>query len=182
MKADDLLDAIGKIDDSYIEPIKREPKRRKIIWTGVGSLAACLFLVLFLPYGLLHRMALTESFDANYAPTDYVQFSVYYVNGDKLSHLTYEIDGGEEEMFFAWKNQNGIGSEVLLKSFVLEQISENISTQRPGPRYILHITVSSSFSAYLERDFKGLLLESLKETVASYAGAPIIDIELTLSE
>ena len=49
MRVDDLLDAIGEIDDSYMALMEEKPKRKRIIWTGIGSLAACLALLLFLP-------------------------------------------------------------------------------------------------------------------------------------
>ncbi len=178
MTVDELLDAIGEIDDSYIEAAEDKPKRRKIMWTGIGSLAACLLLVLFLPNGFLHKMSLNHE-AADYAPKDYTSFLVYYAQGETLSSFRYEIHGGYPEMFFAWKNQNGIGSEVLLKDIVLTPISD---TNDSASQYILRITVSASFSDYLEKDGKELLLESLKKTVVSYTGIEIKDIELILSE
>ena len=171
MTVDDLLDAIGEIDDSYIELTKEKPKRKKIIWTGVGSLAACLLLVLFLPNGFLQKMSLRPETD--YAPKDYTSFLVYYAEGETLSSFSYEVCGGYSEMFSAWKNQNGIGSEVLLMDCALEASDS---------QYIFRITLSSAFSDYLEKDSNRLLLESLKKTVASYTGTVIQDIELILNE
>lgn len=182
MRADDLLDAIGEIEDSYLETAYEKQPKRAIKWIGIGSLAACL-MFLFLPYGLLHRLNLRSMAEVDYSPKDYTRFSVYYADGEKLSSLTYEIYGGNEEMFFAWKNQNGIGSEVLLKEIeLLNASSQEDFDAELQPKKILRITVSASFSAYLEENQQGLLLESLKKTVASYTGARIEEIELILEE
>ena len=178
MTTDDLLDAIGEIDDSHIASSEEKPRRRKIVWTGVGSLAACLILFLFLPNGLLNRLAWNRE-ATDYAPKDYTRFSVYYADGETLSSFTYEICGGYEEMFFAWKNQNGIGEEVLLIDFALLPFSDTAGSES---QYVFCITVSSAFSDYLEKADKGLLMESLKKTVASYTGNEIKDIELILSD
>ena len=184
MNVDELLDAIGEIDDFYLKEAKEKPNRRKITWVGIGSLAACFLLVLFLPYGFLHRIALNDA-EANYAPKDYTQFLVYYVDGENLSHFTYEIHGGHQEMFFAWKNQNGISEDVLLKDIDLQvKIQEDCGnpTDSPVMEYILRVEISSSFADYMEKDNAALLLESLKKTVASYTGVKVSDIEWILVE
>ncbi len=190
MTADDLLDAIGEIDDLDIEAAEEKPKRRKYMLSGLGSLAACLLLVLFLPNGILHRTMFNNN-EVDYAPEDYTSFLVYSVNGDGLEHFKYEIHGGYEEMFFAWKKQNGIGAEVELKNLVLSPpLYKNSSEENVTPsfgmnssvQYFLQITVSSAFSSYLEKDIHGLLQESLKKTVSSYVGVPIFEMELILTE
>ena len=184
MTVDDLLDAIGEIDEADMEIEESKPKRRKIMWTGIGSLAACFLLFLFLPWGFLRQNMLNDK-EVNYAPKDYTSFSVYYVDGDTLSQFMYEIHGGYEEMFFAWKNQNGIGNEVELKNFVLESTTGNNSDQgenKPNGGYFLRVTVSSAFSEYLKKDSKGLLTEALKKTVASYVGVPVCDMEWIFTE
>ncbi len=172
MTVDELLDAIGEIDDSDIKLAEEKPKRRKPMWTGIGALAACLLFVLFVPNVFLRRLSLENG--ADYVSKDYTSFLVYYAQGETLSSFPYEIHGGYTEMFFAWKNQNRIGSEVALIDCVLNPDSDS--------KYILHITISASFSDYLEKDQNGLLLESLKKTVASYTGSEIKEIELSLSE
>ena len=183
MKVDDLLDAIGEIDDSFIEPMAEKTKRKKIFWSGIGSLAACLALFLFLPNGLLSRW-MSHS-EADYAPMDYTSFLVYYVDGDSMMSFNYEIFGGYDEMFFAWKNQNGIAQDVLLKDMTIHSASDGDSEFSLNSDLlsdnILRVTLSSSFSSYLEEN-DSLLLESLKKTVASYLGIRISEIELFLTE
>lgn len=183
MKKDDLLDAIGEIDDSYLDTAYEKQPRRTIKWIGIGSLAACL-LFLFMPFGLLHRLSLNDTAEVDYSSKDYTRFWVYYPDGETLSYLTYEIHGGYEEMFFAWKNQNGIGEEVLLKKIELNAFSAGNSANGDHLQSgeILRITVSSSFSAYLQGNTRELLLESLKKTVASYTGAQIDGMELIFEE
>lgn len=181
MKPDDLLDAIGEIEDSYLETAYEKQPKRAIKWIGIGSLAACFLLILLIPLGFLHGM--NQMSEVDYSSKDITRFSVYYADGEALSHLTYEIHGGYEEMFFAWKNQNGIGKEVLLQDITLlnASLKEDFDGELQSEK-ILRITVSASFSAYLEENKQGLLLESLKKTVASYMGAKIADIELIFVE
>jgi len=176
MKADDLLDAIGELDELYLEPLEEKPKRRKIVWSGIGSLAACLLLFLFLPNGLLNRMAMQN--EADYVSKEYTSLWVYYAEDGSLSSFRYEIHGGDAEMFAAWKNKNGIGADVLLKDIELWEAAP--SNSETG--YLLRVTLTASFSQYLEADADGLLRESLKRTVASYAGVMILDMELILAE
>ena len=160
MKPDDLLDAIGEIEDSYLETAYEKLPKRTIKWIGLGSLAACL-LFLFLPFGLLHVLNSNNATEVDYSSKDYTRFSVYYADGETLSHLTYEIYGGYEEMFFAWKNQNGIGKEVVLQEIALlnESSKEDFDGELQSEK-ILRITVSASFSAYLEENKQGLVRHS----------------------
>ena len=183
MRADDLLDMIGEIDDVYLETAKEKTKRRKITWVSIGSLAACFLLVLFIPLGFLHGM--NQESDIDYLSKDITRFSVYYVDGAVLSDQVYEIHGGYEEMFFAWKKQNGIYENVVLKDIELQakiQEGNTGSNDSAGVEYVLRITLSSSFSDYMEKDTAELWVESLKKTVASYTGVKISDIELILAE
>ena len=123
--------------------------------------------------------------EADYAPMDYTSFLVYYVDGDSMMSFNYEIFGGYDEMFFAWKNQNGIAQDVLLKDMTIHSASDGDSEFSLNSDLlsanILRVTLSSSFSSYLEEN-DSLLLESLKKTVASYLGIRISEIELFLTE
>lgn len=184
MRPDELWDAIGEIDESYLKEAKEKPNRRKITWVGIGSLAACFLFLFFLPNGFLHRIYLND-LEADYVSKDYTKFSVYYVDGDTLSRFTYEIHGGYEEMFFAWKNQNGIDGNVLLKDMTLQPKTEGddaVMEDSSGRDCVLRVEVSSAFADYMEKDNAELLVESLKKTVASYIGANISDIEVILVE
>lgn len=184
MKVDELLDVIGEIDDSYLTEAKEKTNRKKIKWVALGSLAACFLFVLFIPYGFLHRIAMMGQPEVDYTSKDCTKFLVYYADGDTLSHFAYEIYGGYEEMFFAWKNQNGIDEDVVLKGFDLRPIdmTDGVLPNLSGMECTLRISVSASFASYMEEENGQLLLESLKMTVASYTGAKLSDMELIFVE
>lgn len=52
MKPDDILDAIGKVDDQYIEKAKTSKKSNKKIWITAASAAACLCIAVAGIFGL----------------------------------------------------------------------------------------------------------------------------------
>ena len=53
MKADDLLDAIGEVDDVWVKRAKEKKKTHRALW-AVGTLAACICIVMMLPKGILN--------------------------------------------------------------------------------------------------------------------------------
>lgn len=52
MKPDDILDAIGQVDDECIKDARSKPKTDKKIWITAASLAACLCVVAACVFGL----------------------------------------------------------------------------------------------------------------------------------
>ncbi len=52
MKKYDLLDAIGNADDEFVQDAKQKKKSNKKVWAMLGSLAACLVLVMAIPMAL----------------------------------------------------------------------------------------------------------------------------------
>ncbi len=52
MKKYDLLDAIGNADDEFVKETKEKKKQNKRLWTTLGSVAACLVLVMAIPMAL----------------------------------------------------------------------------------------------------------------------------------
>ena len=42
MKSDDILDAIGLVDDEYVKKAKENQKKHKPVWITMGTIAACL--------------------------------------------------------------------------------------------------------------------------------------------
>lgn len=42
MKLDDLLDAIGNVDDVCVKRAKEKKKTHRALWAVVGTLAACI--------------------------------------------------------------------------------------------------------------------------------------------
>lgn len=49
MRAEDLLDAIGYVEDSYIGKAKEKPKTTKKLWAVLGVVAACAALIIGIP-------------------------------------------------------------------------------------------------------------------------------------
>ncbi len=49
MNANDLLNAIGDVDDILIKTAKENQRPRTAVWTTIGSLAACVLLLFILP-------------------------------------------------------------------------------------------------------------------------------------
>lgn len=60
MKPNELLDAIGKVDDAYIEFARSKPKTDKKIWITVASVAACLCIAAVGVFGLSSIKKLTK--------------------------------------------------------------------------------------------------------------------------
>lgn len=50
MRAEDILDAIGNVDDTCIKNAKEKNKSRKNFWVSVGAMAACFALVMVIPF------------------------------------------------------------------------------------------------------------------------------------
>lgn len=50
MKPENILEAIGNVDDSCIKNTKEKKKPRKKYWVSVGAMAACLALVVVIPF------------------------------------------------------------------------------------------------------------------------------------
>lgn len=49
MKSNDILDAIGNVDDEYVKKAKEKQRSVKPVWIMVGTLAACLMLAFIIP-------------------------------------------------------------------------------------------------------------------------------------
>ena len=60
MKPNELLDAIGKVDDAYIENARSKPKTDKKIWITAASVAACLCIAAVGVFGLSSIKKLTK--------------------------------------------------------------------------------------------------------------------------
>ncbi len=52
MKKYDLLDAIGNADDEFVQDAKQKKKSNKKVWAMLGSIVACLVLVMAIPMAL----------------------------------------------------------------------------------------------------------------------------------
>ncbi len=74
MKPDDILDAVGKVDDECIKDARSKPKTDKKIWITAASLAACLCIAAACVFGLsnikkLIKIGLDEAFILTDPPT-----------------------------------------------------------------------------------------------------------------
>ncbi len=54
MKPDDLLDAIGNVDDVCVKRAKEKKRPHRALWAAMGALAACVCIVMMLPKGILN--------------------------------------------------------------------------------------------------------------------------------
>ncbi len=62
MKPENILDAIGNVDDTCIKNAKEKKKSRKNFWVSIGAMAACLALVVVIPFisQKMHGIGLNE--------------------------------------------------------------------------------------------------------------------------
>ena len=188
MTASDFLEAMGEIDDRYIQEAKQEPKQKpkfkKTIWIGVGSLAACFLIILALPLSFLH-MRMMNNGSSDYVSEAYENFSVYFVQGDEICQESTGVYGGDSEMFGVWKEKNNIGSDVGLIELSLLLVAKPEESGSPNDneeaRYIVRVKVSASMEDYFTQKNRALLTESLMKTIASYHHVTIDDMELIFS-
>lgn len=159
----DILDAIGDIDSAYLEEAKRKPIPAKMKWIGVGS-AACLFLLLTFP--VVYRQLMMTNEACDYAPQAYEICSVYYVKEHVLCVESVGVVGGDVEMFDVWKEKNNIDSEAELKHIAFSDGDSEY--EESSHCETVSVTVSAILESYFENEDGGLLLEALKNTIASY--------------
>ena len=60
MKPNELLDAIGQVDDECIKDARSKPKTDKRIWVTAASLAACLCVAAACVFGLSNMKKLIK--------------------------------------------------------------------------------------------------------------------------
>lgn len=172
MTEHDILDAIGDIDPMYLEEAKRRPLRGRIKWVSIGSLAACLALLLVFPlqYYLLNREE-----NKDYAPKADQECAVYFVQDGALYYETVGVLGGDAEMFETWARKNGVTDVIDLKdiSFSFTMIATDF--------FDVIVTVPMGLAHYFEGDDGALHSESLKRTIASYRNIEIGSLAVVYS-
>jgi hypothetical protein len=166
MTENDILEAIGDIDSAYLEEAKRKPVPAKMKWIGVGSLAACFLLLFIFPMGYRHFILRNDEYD--YAPQAYEICSVYYVKDHILYSESVGVVGGDIEMFDIWKEKNNIDSDVELKNIVFSYSDSASEYEEFSHCETVSVTVSAILEAYFENEDGTLLLDALKNTIASY--------------
>ena len=188
-KAEQLLDAIGDVDEELLSDGPRR-KRKKRPWLG-GVIAACAALAVALPVVLLGSgrknsplptngvnsqedrvNEIGERWDIGYA-VENVEVRIYAVNGGKITFTDMELPGTAESVFDAWKTQNGVGEEVkLLRTEQTDNgettVSNGVATHTVGDHFVTRVAVSENLRDYYTEPDGGLLLDSLKRTLAEF--------------
>lgn len=181
MKPDDILDAIGNVDETCVIKAKEKKKSRKALWITIGSLAACILVVLF-PSIIFNHIgydsAAPENASDQEIEVEHKDVWIYYVKDGQI-YKTEEYTAIQASSVFAlWKEKNSIGDEVELIEYKIESNSttstsehngEGVVKHEIGDYKVLNITVSANLEAYYESIDSELLLESLKQTMAGYS-------------
>ena len=180
MKRDDILDAIGNVDDACVKRAKEKKKSHKKVWITLGSLAACLLVVFMLP-GIILNFGGYDSADNvqdEEIAVEYKNVWIYYVEDGQICKAKEYTAMQASSIFALWKEKNGIGDEVELIKFRIESNSSTTTSEYDGEGIVKHevgdyrvlkITVSANLEAYYETIDSELLLESLKQTMTGYS-------------
>ena len=113
-----------------------------------------------------------ERWDIGYA-VENVEVRIYAVNGGKITFTDMELPGSAESVFDAWKTQNGVGEEVkLLRTERTDNgettVSNGLATYTVGDHFVTRVAVSENLRDYYTEPDGGLLLDSLKRTLAEF--------------
>lgn len=186
MRADDILDAIGHVDEVYVRRAKEKRRYRKAVWITAGSLAACLLLAVLLPGVVTHFAGSSggdlpgdePTHDVEIVPA-YDDIWIYYAQDGQMARAEEYCTLQPSSVFALWKEKNGIGDEVELiecridgdsATATVEDNGEDTVSHEVGNHFILNVTVSKNIEAYYQPIGRELLLESLKQTMTGYSG------------
>ena len=187
-KAEQLLDAIGEVDEELLaDGFWRKRKRRP--WLG-GVIAACVTLAVALPVALLGNGRKNSPLPTNgvYSQKDRsneigeigdigeienIEVRIYSASGGKLTFTDMELPGSAESVFDAWKTQNGVGEEVkLLRTVQTDNgettVSNGVATHTVGDHFVTRVAVSENIRDYYTEPDGGLLLDSLRRTLEEF--------------
>lgn len=183
MKVEHLVDAIGNIDDKYIENA-RKVNRRRTYRNILGVVAAGVMLALALPWIIMGGLRLNKQNDSAEDKLNssgqqgevvivHDDITIYYVQDGDLKTETEYLECTAESVFAAWKEKNGIGDEVVLIDFLIENNGttteeDGMVSHTIGNYFVLHITVSKELENYYGTLGEELLLQSLKDTMTGY--------------
>lgn len=177
MKPDDILDAIGNVDEACVKKAK-EKRSHKALWITIGSLAACLLVILILPrMNMSSDSAQSQAGDEEMV-IDHEYVWIYYVEDGQIRRTKEYAALQASSIFAVWKEKNGIGDEVELIKFKIESDSttstyeydgEGVVKHEIGDRRVLNMTVSANLEAYYETVDPELLLDSLRQTMTGYS-------------
>ena len=161
MKPDDILDAIGNIDEACVKKAKEKKKSHKALWIAVSSFAACLVIALILPSIVMNFSGYgnaevddDKSADRELAMA-YENAGIYYTDGRQILHTEEYCAAQATSVFALWKEKNGIGDEVELIDCRIDSNSaestsrytgEDIVTHIVGNHFVLNITISKNMA------------------------------------
>lgn len=194
MKPDDILDAIGNVDDACVERAKKKSRSTKSVWITVGSLAACLVLVLCIPMIIIpsqggESAAPNADGEGNEMAIHWDDVWIYYVNGDEICRQREYLPVSPKEIFDVWKEKNSIGDDV---EFIEVRIDSNSKTTDSkfngddvvmyeiGDYFVYNITVTKTIENYYDTINSELLLKSLKQTMIGYSDIQYDEYNLVL--
>ncbi len=194
MKSIDILDAIGKVDDECVKKAKEIKQSHNKKWMTVGSLAACMVLFFMVPF-IYNAFQGTHMAGHDGAggqedlavESDYVW--VYYVDSDEIKRTSQYLPLSAEQIFYAWREQNGIGDEVEFHKVKIDSDSkttesvfdgEGVVKHEIGDYFIYNITISKRIEEYYHLVDSELLLESLKQTMIGYSAIEYDEYNLIL--
>ncbi len=158
MKPDDLLDAIGNVDDALIATAQECPRRKHLskLWIPLASVAACVLLFIVLPVVFISlRGAGSEDYaeppKTGQSPGN-VRVQIYYLKDNEIATSEQLLLPSVEEIFAAWLALNGIDEEVRL---IRISYADGVTT----------FTVTEELVTYYDTMDASLLLESLQTTL-----------------
>lgn len=181
MKADDILDAIGDVDEMCVKRAKEKKKSYRTIWIVVGSIAACAALCClpFLMIAMHGAGAAAPKGNPGNGETAvaYKDVRIYYVDGNEIKETQEYLPLSAEEIFAVWREKNGIGDEVTFGGVKIENNGNTIeyksngadvTRHEIGDYFVYNITISKRMEEYYDKIDSELLLDTLKKTMTGY--------------
>ena len=165
MRSDDILDAIGELDEVLVRNAKNIKRSHKTLWMTLGSIAACILITFMFPIVFISMRGASSADPSAPEANDSVgktHVSIYYVEGDIISVDKIEF-AAVEDVFNTWRNSNCLGDDVrFIDQFFI------CSSDDPSSSTVVNIWISEEIENYYETVDKDLLLKSLKLTMMEY--------------
>ena len=189
MKPDDILDAIGNVEEIYVKKAKEKKKSHWMTWIAVSSIAACVAVMIGIPFlsFFLHGAGSSAPPGGAEDAATLVRADVwiYYVDGEEISRQEEWLQLSAEDIFYMWRDKNGLGEDV---QFIRAEIdsngktveSENIVNHEVGDYFVYNLTITKSIENYYDIIDSELLLESLKQTMLEYSDIDYNEYHLKL--
>lgn len=159
MRVDDILDAIGNVDDKCVVKAK-EPKKLNVVLLvsgTIGSVAAGL-VVMFLLLNIMNFIGYSSSGGPSFGGIELQKenISIYYVENGKLERTYEELKPLDKYVIEAWKEKNKISKNVDIQKGI---------TCEDG--YVtMYLVISEDFMSCCDTGSLDLILESLKKTMS----------------